>query len=118
MSTKVIHIRDSGKGPDEIYVGRAGKGKPGYFGNPIKIGSECTVCKSTHVDGGSTLKCYQKYLEDRLARDSEFAAAFAQLKDKVLICFCRPKDGFKGRVLCHGQIMASLLDNVAPSTVD
>ena len=32
--TKVVNLY---KEPYEVYIGRSGKGKDGYFGNPIKL---------------------------------------------------------------------------------
>ena len=111
MTTEVIGMRDQTKSPDETYIGRAGKGKPGPFGNPIVKGRQCQICGTTHLDGGSTLACYEIYLRNRLASDEVFAKAFWELKGKRLLCFCRPKDGFKpNQLICHGQIMAKILD--------
>lgn len=34
-----------------------------------------------------------------------------------LACWCRPPEGFNGRLLCHGQVIVSLLDGVAAASV-
>jgi hypothetical protein len=52
---------------------------------------------------------------DRLAEDSEF---LEPLRGKRLACWCRPPEGFNGRLLCHGQVIAGLLDGVAPEMVE
>lgn len=115
--TSVIHIRDSQKSDNYVYIGRPGKGNTGYWGNPIAVGKRCYICNNTHNSGGETLECYSQYLESRLANDQEFNNSFFQLKDKTLFCFCRPKDGFNKRVVCHGQIMAAKLDNIFPEDI-
>lgn len=103
MSTKVIHIRDSMKTDEEVYIGRAGKGNSGPFGNPVVIGKSCPICNLVHNDRGATLPCYEEYLLSRLATDAQFAEAFWKLKGKTLVCFCKPH-------LCHGDVMAKILD--------
>lgn len=103
MITRVIHIRDSQKNESEAYIGRAGKGHSGLFGNPIAIGKLCPLCHETHNDRGSTLSCYEQYLLNRLSSDEAFFNAFWQLKGKTLVCFCKPQP-------CHGDVMAKILD--------
>ena len=95
MSTKVIHIKDSKKSNDEVYIGRAGKGKSGYWDNPIRIGQSCTICGSIHDTAGATLPCYEIYLDKRLSSDASFKEQFWKLKGKTLVCFCHPNP-------CHG----------------
>lgn len=101
------------KDKDFVYCGR-GKGilnNPinckfndyGVFGNPVAINSKCPVCESVHVNGGSTLPCYEKYLRNRLSTDPDFKDAFFKLKGKKLGCFCKPKP-------CHTDIMIKFLD--------
>lgn len=118
MSTKVIHIRNSVKTEDEVYIGRAGKGQSGQFGNPVIIGQSCPICNSVHNDRGATLPCYEQYLIGRLAVDEKFAEAFWKLKGKTLVCFCKPINGFRKQLLCHGQVMAGILDGVQPHDID
>jgi hypothetical protein len=103
MTTKVIHIRDSTKAEDEVYIGRAGKGHAGQYGNPVVIGKICPICNLAHHDRGATLPCYEEYLLGRLAADEKFAETFWKLKGKTLVCFCKPNP-------CHGDIMAKILD--------
>lgn len=40
------------------------------------------------------------------------------LRGKQMACWCRPKEGFQGRLLCHGQIIAGILYGVEPETVE
>lgn len=101
--TRVIHISRATGGPDEQYIGRAGKGHDGYFGNPVAIGRKCPVCASMHQDRGSTLPCYRKHLAERMKNDLVFAGRVASLRGKTLVCFCKPQP-------CHGDILASVAD--------
>lgn len=79
-------------------------GEYGWLGNPVVIGQECRFCHQIHSDGGSTLPCYEKYLQDRLMNDQKFSIRFYEtLQGKTLGCFCAPKP-------CHCQIMIKFLD--------
>ena len=105
------HIKNMKK--NDIYCGR-GKGfkwnpencKPGesgYFGNPISINKPCPICSEIHQLGGSTLKCYEIYLQEKLKNNLVFKEEFFKLKGKKLICFCKPNP-------CHTDIMIQYLD--------
>ena len=37
-------------------------GEYGWLGNPISLNKKCIVCKKIHIESGSSLKCYEKYL--------------------------------------------------------
>ena len=78
--TRVVNIR---KETCDVYIGRAGCGKDGYFGNPFRL--EATMAK------GSTLGRYRKYFYHRLSTDKEF---------------CKPDP-------CHGDIIKEYLDRMA-----
>lgn len=106
ISMKVVNLH---KEYYEVYIGRAGKGQDGYFGNPVRIGYKCPVCSSVHSSGGDTLPCYEKYLRDRLFHDETFRLSVKNLLGKVLGCFCKPKP-------CHGDILIKVckeLNNVS-----
>jgi hypothetical protein len=92
--TIVVNIRFSGY--DE-YIGRAGKGKDGYFGNPFPL-----------IQGqprGSTLVAYKAYFDERINSDPEFKRRVLELKGKRLGCFCKP-------AACHGDVIADYLNNL------
>ena len=105
--TKVISIRQAPAGwqnnSQYVYIGRAGKGMTGLFGNPIIVGKQCMICGAVHRTGGSTLACYKEYMLTRMLHDTEFAEAIKGLKDKILVCFCKPAP-------CHGDVIAEYLD--------
>lgn len=93
MATTVVNIK-TGAQFDE-YIGRAGHGYSGYFGNPFRI--------TPGQPRGSTLDKFRTYFYDRLSTDSEFKARVLQLKGKRLGCFCKPYP-------CHGDIIAKYLN--------
>ncbi len=102
MSTKVINIhRHSGA---YEYIGR-----PSTCGNPFVRGK----------DGSrdEVIEAYKSYFYSRLSTDGIFRTIVESYKGETLGCFCRPADGFNGKVLCHGQIVAGYLDGISPSEV-
>ena len=104
--TRVVHIRDWVKDdPAYVYVGRAGHGEDGYFGNPVARGRVCSECGQVHHAGGETLPCYARYLERRLQADPQFRARVAGLRSKTLVCFCAPNP-------CHGSLLAAAAERL------
>lgn len=101
--TRVIHIRESKGSTDEIYIGRAGKGESGIFGNPIRKNAVCFVCGNTHKPASDTLRCYRVYLWKRLKSDSTFRTAVKNLLGHTLVCFCKPNP-------CHGDVLLRAIE--------
>ena len=95
VKTRVVNIR---KETCDVYIGRAGHGKDGYFGNPFRL--EVTMAR------GSTLDRYRKYFYHRLGTDDEFRKRIGKLQGKTLGCFCKPNP-------CHGDIIKEYLDRLA-----
>ncbi len=100
--TKVVNIH---KEKFDVYIGRAGKGNSGYYGNPIKIDKDnkCFLCGNIHSSAGSTLDCYKVYFMHRIDTDEIFKKRILGLKDKTLGCFCGDN--------CHGNVIKEYLDN-------
>lgn len=110
---EVVNIFKCPKGwessPQYQYIGRAGRGLDGPFGNPCIIGRTCPECGGVHSDGGSALACYEKNLHRRIKEDKAFRG---RLNDPVerarkqwglrLVCFCSPKP-------CHGDVLAKVI---------
>lgn len=94
--TKVVNIRD-GVPEGSVYIGRAGRHDPGYFGNPFKITERTTR--------ESILAQYREYAQRRISLDPEFASRVRGLYGKTLVCFCAPK-------LCHGDVLAELAEEL------
>lgn len=101
MKPKVVNISKLRKNwifdSDYVYIGRAGKGLPGTFGNPFPLKSE--------KDRAIMLEQYREYLESRIETDRFFREAVVALKDKILVCFCHPKP-------CHGDVLAEVVERL------
>lgn len=93
MATQVVNMYHLQKGweadPQYVYIGRAGRGFDGRFGNPLR-----------------TLEGYEEWLLGRLKTDKPFRAAVRNLAGKTLVCFCKPKP-------CHGDVLARFADLLA-----
>ena len=85
----------------DVYIGRAGQGKDGYFGNPFRL--------ETTMTRGGTLDRYRKYFYHRLSADEEFRRRIGELRGKTLGCFCKPNP-------CHGDIIKEYLDRMEGCT--
>ena len=89
MRTTVVNIRERKSG--DVYIGRAGKGEDGYFGNPFRI---------RRGEGrGTTIERYRDWFLKRVESDLEFRRRVLRLRGKRLVCFCAPN-------LCHGDVIA------------
>lgn len=95
MKTTVVNIR---RNEYDVYIGRAGRGQSGYFGNPFPL-----MNKSAR---GSTLERYREYFNNRIKTDPEFKEKIHSLKGKRLGCFCKPHP-------CHGDIIAEYLESIS-----
>lgn len=92
MLTTVVNIR---RNEYDVYIGRAGHGHDGIFGNPF----------SAMRDGGRdrAIALYKEYFLNRLKIDPRFAARVEKLRGKRLGCFCKPK-------ACHGDVIVEYLE--------
>jgi hypothetical protein len=101
MTTRVANIRDfpNGLAPNHVYIGRAGRGHDGYFGNPFVL--------SRTESRGATIERFRAYAEHRIANDPTYRARVAALKGKTLLCFCAPAP-------CHGNVLAELAEGITP----
>lgn len=89
----------------DVYIGRAGRGEDGYFGNPIRLNVQCPFCDETHTEGGDTIPCFENYFLNRLDQDDEFRERVHDLYGKKLGCFCKPKP-------CHGDVIAEYVNGM------
>lgn len=94
MQTTVVNIH---KAPYDVYCGRAGKGKDGYFGNPFKM--------VQGMDRATVISLFREYFYGRLEKDPEYKQRILQLKGKRLGCFCAPKT-------CHCDVYVEYLENL------
>jgi hypothetical protein len=95
MNTTIVNIKHDQHW--DVYIGRAGKGQDGYFGNPFRLGKD--------ESRGATLERYREYFHNRIATDPEFKHRIHNLKGRVLGCFCKPHP-------CHGDIIIEYLNNL------
>lgn len=86
--------------PYDVYIGRAGHGHDGIFGNPFPL------VKDNKRTREKCINQYREYFYQRLETDVEFKQRVLELKGKVLGCFCLPQK------LCHGTVIAEYLNNL------
>lgn len=91
MKTVVVNLR---RAPYDVYIGRAGHGQDGYFGNPFPIET---------WGRDEALEAFGVHFLTRVVDDPEFRSRVLSLHGKRLGCFCKPK-------ACHGDIMAEWID--------
>jgi hypothetical protein len=100
QETKVVNLK---KDTFDVYIGRAGKGQDGYFGNPHTMGGVyCSHCKGYH-DRTEAIALYKKEFLKRIQTDTTFKARVLELRGKTLGCFCKPSE-------CHGDVIKEWLD--------
>jgi hypothetical protein len=106
MSTKVVNIR---RDKFDVYVGR---GRGSRWGNPFtfKEGTLAEFC----VPKDEVLPRYEAWLKQQ----PELMESLHELRGKVLGCFCRPAKGFQGKVMCHAQILAAMVDGCRPEDIE
>jgi hypothetical protein len=102
--TTVVNIKNNE--PYDIYIGRAGHGQRGPFGNPHVVGW-CAICQKEHKRG-EAVEAYREYFNRKIANDALFRKEVLKLKDKRLGCFCKSPSG-EGS--CHGDVIKEYLDN-------
>lgn len=81
-------------------------GRGTIWGNPYKVGRTCQRCGQRHGKG-ETLKCYRRYLWQRINDGSGFDKRLAELGrdiiDGTVVLRC-PGCGV-GSKTCHGRIL-------------
>ena len=87
--TRVVNIR---KEQCDVYIGRAGHGEDGYFGNPYNGRS-----MRENIDS------FRIYFYGRINSVPEFKRRVLELRGKRLGCFCKPAS-------CHGDVIVEYLD--------
>lgn len=99
LETKVVNIFNINPNWETnkfyVYIGRAGKGQDGYFGNPFIVGKD-----------GTREEVFAKYVDwlaEKTQTDPIFTERLLALKGKILVCFCSPR-------LCHGDAIKAWLD--------
>lgn len=80
--------------PYDVYIGRAGKGQSGEFGNPYH-----------GMPRAESIALFRKYFYERLKSDPMFNRRVRSLKGKILGCFCKPQP-------CHGDVIIEYLNGL------
>lgn len=83
------------------------------YGNPYAIGDPDP--NGYPMDRDQVIMLYRRYIEAKMLGEPDF---LEPLRGKRLACWCRPPEGFLGRLLCHGQVIIGHLDGIDPSTVE
>ena len=91
METIVVNLY---KESFDVYIGRAGKGQNGYFGNPF-----------SGPNREANVKQFHTYFHERIKTDDEFRRRVMKLRGKRLGCFCAPNP-------CHGDVIADYLNSL------
>lgn len=89
--TQVVNLRTD---RFDVYIGRTGHGRTGYFGNPFRV----------REHGQSALEQYRHYFAARILTDPEFKRRVLALEGKALGCFCKPGP-------CHGDVIVEWLES-------
>lgn len=100
MKTVVVNLRNESY---DVYIGRAGHGEDGYFGNPIRLNKTCRNCGGIHETPGETIPCFREIFQRKLRIDLEYKERVLALRGKRLGCFCKPR-------ACHGDVIKEYLD--------
>lgn len=87
---KVVRVKDNV--PGAIYIGRAGRGETGEFGNPFPVENNSDEAVKEAVAK------YDTWLAEKIKTDPEYANKIYALKGKTLAC-----PGKEANEICHGQ---------------
>ena len=85
--TTVVNLRTA---PFDVYIGRAGKGQDGKWGNPFSTGT-----REENINN----------FEEYLVNNKELMQDLHELRGKRLGCFCKPK-------ACHGDVLKKYIDTL------
>jgi hypothetical protein len=94
--TTVVNVRST---LYDVYIGR-----PSKWGNPFAIGG--SYGPRGRLTRAKAIELYRQYWYSDGCAELR-AQARAELKDKVLGCWCKPKD-------CHGDVIAEYLNGQGP----
>lgn len=94
MTTRAKYRKGLEKEPNTVYIGRPfGPFKDGSkWGNPYKTGRDGSL--------EEVLTKYETYVKSK----QDLMDALGELKDKILICWCKDDAG------CHGDVLIKLLE--------
>lgn len=90
MKTHVVNMRHGAC--YDVFIGRAGHGERGYYGNPYYDGTR-----------EENIRRFREYFAHRIETDPEFRQRVLALRGKRLGCFCAPRP-------CHGDVYVAWLE--------
>jgi hypothetical protein len=103
LPTRVVNIRQ--RIPGAVYIGRAGKGQDGYFGNNHVVDRPCPTCPPGVVHArGEAIEIFRQEFPAHLETDPEYRRRVMALKGRPLECFCSP-------MRCHGDVYVEWLES-------
>lgn len=86
---KVVNIKTGAQ--YDVYIGRAGKGQTGRWGNPYRLDGQTTR--------DQVIERYRQWLRAQIRIGAITLDELAGLHGKILGCFCKP-------AACHGDVLA------------
>ena len=95
--TSVVNIKRESY---DVYIGRAGHGHDGYFGNPYRV--EALGGRASGRQ--EAIARYRHFFNARIQTDTVFRRRIEALRGKTLGCFCKPE-------ACHGDVIAEYLNH-------
>ena len=93
VNLKFVDIRKWEQDDRNVYIGR-GSGERGKWGNPYKL-------ENFNFNRPKVLALYEAYIRN----NKELFASIADLKNKILGCWCAPGS-------CHGEVLHRLAGNI------
>jgi hypothetical protein len=96
--------------PLSVYIGRAGRGEDGFFGNPCVVDKWCDRCQRLHLNAESAVEGFRMYFAKRVVEDPEYRARVLALKDRSLWCPGRCKV-FVPDGPCHGDVIVEWIES-------
>lgn len=89
--TRVVNLR---REPFDVYVGRAGHGHDGYFGNPFAV---------ANAGREEAIRLYRSWFARHVWSDQEFLVRVLELRGLRLGCFCKP-------LACHADVLVEFIE--------
>ena len=105
-ATHIVNVRF------DTYSRYIGRGHGSIYGNPFSH-LPGTLAQFQVATLQEAIEQYALWLTPELIKQAR-----RELTGEVLGCWCRPREGFQGRLLCHGQILAALCDGIEPEEVE
>lgn len=90
---RVVNLRNEAY---DVYIGRAGKGRTGPFGNPFIVGRD--------GERGECVELFRRWFYSEEGREMRELVDARIKKGDRLGCFCKP-------AACHGDVIAEYINS-------